>query len=84
MLSPAEVAEADIFFAKRCVNVLVTAPVSQQEVDVLVEIAVDFGCDVMATSMLLVLLNKGDVEGAAAEYINWKRILRKKADEQQR
>lgn len=50
---------------------LVTVPLTQGQFDALVSFAYNVGAPTFAKSTLLVRLNAGDVEGAAAQFSRW-------------
>lgn len=64
----------DIFWATRVVNALVTASLTQNEFDALVDFVFNVGVGNFKNSTLLSLLNKGDFEGAAAEFTKWSHL----------
>jgi len=52
-------------------NRLVKVNLSQNELDALVSFSYNVGCGAVRGSKLLRLLNKGDKQGAADEFLNW-------------
>jgi len=63
--------ENDINWAVFVVNRLVTVPLSQGEFDALVDFTFNAGAGNFKASTLLVLVDKGDMVGAAKEFEKW-------------
>lgn len=63
--------DADLAGAVREINGLVTAPLSQCQFDALVSLVYNIGGAAFATSTLLRVLNAGDYESAANEFLRW-------------
>lgn len=61
----------DVQHAVIFVNEYVTVPINQNEFDALVDFAFNCGCNALRGSTLLVKLNAGDHQGAAAEFDKW-------------
>jgi lysozyme len=72
------------------VNRLVNVPLTQSQFDALVSFAYNVGLGALSKSTLLSKLNKGDYEGAAAEFPRWNKgggkvlagLIRRRAAEQ--
>ena len=62
---------ADADLAARAVSTFVTVAVKQHEFDALVSLGFNIGRNALGTSTLIRLLNVGDREGAAAQFIRW-------------
>jgi lysozyme len=62
---------SDVAGAVHSVNSMVTAPVTQEEFDALVDFTFNAGCGHFHGSTMLALLNKGDYHGAAGEFEKW-------------
>lgn len=54
-----------------CVNSYVDVEISQCEFDALVSFAFNVGCNALKNSTLLRLLNQGDHDGAAQQFLRW-------------
>jgi lysozyme len=61
----------DIFWASHVVNNLVTATITQFQFDALVDFTFNEGDSNFAHSMLLTLVNKGDLAQAELEFRRW-------------
>jgi len=61
----------DIQAAVKAVNRLVTAPLTQEEFDGLVDFTFNCGDSALAKSTLLRMLNAGDLKGAAEQMLLW-------------
>ena len=61
----------DVKIAERCVNGLVTVPLTQGEFDALVSFVFNLGCANLRESTLLRKLNDSDYDGAAQEFARW-------------
>jgi lysozyme len=61
----------DVASAARCVNQLVTIPLTQNEFDALVDFVFNLGTSAFAGSSLLRDLNAGNIARAAAEFHKW-------------
>lgn len=64
--------KADIKAAETTVNKLVTAPITQNEFDALVDF--EFNTGGLKNSTLLRLLNLRNYEGAAREFVKWSHV----------
>ena len=62
---------SDADLAARAVSTFVTVTVKQHEFDALVSLGFNIGRNALGTSTLIRLLNVGDREGAAAQFIRW-------------
>ena len=63
----------DITWAEKAVNKSVVVPLTQNQFDALVSFVFNVGEGAFATSTLLRLLNSGDYEGAANQFLRWNR-----------
>lgn len=63
----------DLGVAEACINDCVTVPLSQNQYDALVSFTFNVGCHAFRTSTLLVLLNRGQIAGAANQFLAWNR-----------
>jgi lysozyme len=63
--------EADLDEAERAVRRLVKVRLNQNQFDALVDFVFNLGAGAFAKSTLLKLLNKGDYDGAAGQFIRW-------------
>jgi lysozyme len=61
----------DVTRAEHTVNTCVNAALTQGEYDALVDFCFNCGCSAFKGSTMLVLLNKGDMAGAANEFEKW-------------
>ena len=61
----------DVAWAEDCVNRAITAQLSQQEYDACVSLCFNIGCRAFSGSTLVKLLNAGDYDGAAAQFVRW-------------
>jgi len=61
----------DLQIAAEAVNTLVTAPISQNQFDALVDFCFNVGRGSLASSTLLRLINLGDFIGAYAQFALW-------------
>jgi lysozyme len=66
--------EQDLSKAERAVNLLVTAAITQDEFDALVDFAFNVGIGALEGSTLLTKLNADDVAGAAEEFARWDHV----------
>ncbi len=66
--------ESDIAGSVACVNKLVTAEISQNQFDSLVDFVFNLGCASLAQSTLLRSVNTGDLAGAATQFLRWDHI----------
>ena len=64
----------DVARAATCVNRLVTASISQNQFDALVDFAFNLGPAGLASSTLLRNVNAGDFASAAAQFLLWDHI----------
>lgn len=62
---------SDVQNTVKCVTNLVRTAVSQNEFDALVCFAYNLGCRALQNSTLLRLINVGDMEGAAEQFLRW-------------
>ena len=63
--------EDDLQDVYRCIEAYVHVPLSQGQFDSLCSFIFNLGCGAFKGSTLLNLLNKGDYEGAAAQFKRW-------------
>jgi lysozyme len=63
----------DITWAEKAVNKSVVVPLTQNQFDALVSFVFNVGEGAFATSTLLRLLNSGEYEGAANQFLRWNR-----------
>jgi lysozyme len=61
----------DLATAERAVNQLVKVPINQHRFDALVSLVFNIGTGAFKDSTLLRLLNKGDYQGASAQFGRW-------------
>jgi GH24 family phage-related lysozyme (muramidase) len=61
----------DIAWAEKAVNNLVVVPLTQNQFDALVSFVFNVGEGAFSTSTLLRLLNSGDYNGAANQFLRW-------------
>jgi GH24 family phage-related lysozyme (muramidase) len=61
----------DLADFERCVERVVSVPMSQNEFDAIVSWAFNVGCGAVAKSTLVRKLNAGDRKGAADEFLRW-------------
>lgn len=66
-----ELFEADLDEAERAVRRLVKVRLNQNQFDALVDFVFNLGAGAFQRSTLLKLLNKGDYEGAALQFVRW-------------
>jgi len=64
----------DIVIYESAVNKAVTVPLTQNQFDALVSFAFNEGGGALTSSGLLAKLNKGDVAGAADEFLKWCKV----------
>lgn len=69
----AELFERDTAEARACVDGAVTVALTENQRAALVSFVFNVGCGAFRTSTLLAKLNRGDYDGAAAEFGRWKR-----------
>lgn len=62
----------DVADAEECIDHFVEAPLNQNEFDSLVSLVFNIGCSAFRGSTLLKLLNSGQREAAAAQFLRWK------------
>lgn len=68
----------DLKTTVKCVNALVRYPLTQQEFDAVVCLTFNIGCRALQSSTLLKLINTGDIEGAAEQFLRWDFAKKKK------
>lgn len=61
----------DLESAARCVDRLVKVEVSQNQFDALVDFCFNLGCASLAQSTLLKMVNAGDFDEAAKQFLRW-------------
>lgn len=61
----------DIAWVEKAVNKLVVVPLTQNQFDALASLVFNIGENGFANSTLLRLLNAGDYEGAANQFLRW-------------
>ena len=61
----------DVKWAEDCVNRAVTVKIQQNEFDALCSLCFNIGCTNFGKSTLVKLLNQGDSEGAASQFLVW-------------
>jgi lysozyme len=61
----------DLERAARCVDRLVKVEVSQNQFDALVDFCFNLGCASLAESTLLKMVNAGDWDAAATQFLRW-------------
>ena len=61
----------DIIWVEKAVNTLVVVPLTQNQFDALASFVFNVGEGAFSTSTLLRLLNSGDYEGAANQFLRW-------------
>ena len=66
-----ELLRQDVEDAEKCVNVCVTAPLSQGQFDALVSFCFNLGCGALRRSTLLQKVNASDFDGASREFVKW-------------
>lgn len=66
-----EILRQDLRKFEDCVNAYVAVPITQGQFDALVSFAFNVGCGALKSSTLLRLLNNGDSEAAAQQFIRW-------------
>ncbi len=80
----------DLSEAEDCVNKVVAVPLTQNQFDALCSFTFNLGCGALKGSTLLRLLNQGDTENSAKEFVKWDRaggkvvagLLKRRQDEQ--
>ena len=68
-----ELLRRDVQTVEKCVTSLVRHPISQNEFDALCSFTFNLGCRALQSSTLLKLINVGDIEGAAEQFLRWNR-----------
>ena len=63
----------DLVKFEKTVNGSVTVPLNQNQFDALVSLTYNIGSGAFKSSTLLKLLNKGDYQGAADQFLAWKK-----------
>lgn len=74
VITPFEAEErlkGDVHEAEKCVDHLVSVPLTQNEFDALCSFAFNLGCGALRGSTLLRKLNNSDYDGASAEFKKW-------------
>lgn len=66
--------ESDVAGSVECVNKLVTADISQNQFDALVDFVFNLGCASLAQSSLLQDVNAGDFSDAAQQFLRWNHV----------
>lgn len=61
----------DLERAARCVDRLVAVKINQNQFDALVDCCFNLGCASPAQSTLLKMVNAGDFDGAAQQFLRW-------------
>jgi lysozyme len=61
----------DLERAARCVDRLAKVEVSQNQFDALVDFSFNLGCTSLGESTLLRMVNAGDFDGAAKQFLRW-------------
>lgn len=61
----------DIAWVEKAVNTLVVVPLTQNQFDAVSSLVFNIGERAFSTSTLLRLLNSGDYEGAANQFLRW-------------
>ena len=61
----------DVRSAAACVSAAVRTPLNQHEADACISFVFNLGCGAFRSSTLLRLINDGDMEGAAGQFIRW-------------
>ena len=61
----------DVAWAEDCVTRAVTAELQQNEFDSAVSLCFNIGCKAFSGSTLVKVLNEGDYDGAAAQFLRW-------------
>jgi lysozyme len=62
---------ADVAWAVTCVNKSVKAKINQNQFDAMVDFVFNLGCASLVQSTLLKMVNAGDFEGAAKQFLRW-------------
>lgn len=62
---------ADVAWAVACVNKAVTSAIQQNQFDAMVDFTFNLGCASLLQSTLLRLVNAGDFDGAALQFLRW-------------
>jgi len=62
---------ADVAWAVTCVNKSVTANINQNQFDAMVDFVFNLGCARLVQSTLLKMVNAGDFDGAAQQFLRW-------------
>jgi lysozyme len=62
---------ADVAWAVTCVNKSVKAKINQNQFDAMVDFVFNLGCASLVQSTLLRMVNAGDFDGAAKQFLRW-------------
>ena len=62
---------ADVAWAVTCVNKSVTSTINQNHFDALVDFVFNLGCASLGQSTLLRMINAGNFDGAAGQFLRW-------------
>lgn len=68
-----DILRADLVKAETCVTNAVKTPVSQAEFDALVSFTFNVGCQAFRNSTLLRMVNRGEMDEAAEQFLRWNR-----------
>ena len=65
---------ADVAWAVTCVNKSVKAKINQNQFDAMVDFVFNLGCASLVQSTLLKMVNAGDFEGPAKQFLRWNKV----------